>query len=281
MKLAVTGARGYVARNLRRSLAAGGHGIISISRGSPAPLRGERCITSGLGAKQLARKLAGCDALYHLAGAGRQDATSTYRDVNYALAQGAVQLCKAARIPRIIYLSGLGVSPRSTSGYFISKKKAEDAIISSGIDYVVFRPSYIVGRGDHLTRLLRRRARSGTAAVPGSGKYTIQPIHVDDAVGILERAAAGPRFRNKTLDLVGPRQVQFGRYARAVTGARHKKEDLEGLYRRALGDPRTSYGLDDLNILVGSFGGDHRRLCRVSKAGFGATAAMLKAGGLG
>ena len=57
-----------------------------------------------------------------------------------------INMCKKAKIKKIIYASGLGVNASSSTGYFISKYRAEQLIINSGLDFSIFRPSYIVGK---------------------------------------------------------------------------------------------------------------------------------------
>jgi len=42
---------------------------------------------------------------------------------------------KKAKIKKIVYMSGLGVSLNSSVGYFISKYNAEKTIINSGLNY--------------------------------------------------------------------------------------------------------------------------------------------------
>ena len=63
-----------------------------------------------------------------------------------------IKLCKKTKIKKIIYISGLGVTSKSTSAYFISKYKAEQEIIKSGLDYTILRASYIIGKNDSLTK---------------------------------------------------------------------------------------------------------------------------------
>jgi NADH dehydrogenase len=68
-------------------------------------------------------------------------------------------LCKRAKIKKIVYNSGLGVNKSTTFGYFISKLKAEQQIIKSGLDYAILRASYIIGKNDPLTKNLLKQAK--------------------------------------------------------------------------------------------------------------------------
>ena len=45
--------------------------------------------------------------------------------------------------------------------------------------------------------------------IPGSGKYQIQPIFVNDVANVIWKAVISKKFSNKILDLVGPEKVSF------------------------------------------------------------------------
>lgn len=192
--VAVTGAGGYVARRLRERLSRAGAHTVCVSRRRLHRLfPAERhVLTDAYSADDLAAALEGCSALVHLAGSGRVGPDGApYCETNGAVAARAAAACdKAAsaagrggrRMERIVYLSGLGVSASPTTSYFASKLSAERALASSAVPCTVMRPSFIVGRGDPLSRSLARQARRyGAVLVPGSGPHRTQPVHIDDA----------------------------------------------------------------------------------------------------
>src|SRR3989344_4571809 len=131
MQVVVTGASGFVAKNVRKYLSDNNVKLISISRKNFKKFKNEK---------------------------------------------------------KIIYTSGLGVSKNTTLGYFISKYKAERQIIDSKLDYTIFRPSYIVGKGDLFTKYLKKQIKAGQIQIPGSGNYSIQPIYIDDVSKIIFNA---------------------------------------------------------------------------------------------
>lgn len=265
IQIAITGAGGFVGTSLRRYLSSNGLRLISLTRKKLAPVQFEKNIVfSDLGLKGIANRARGCDALVHLIGSGAQTVDADYHSVNVLNAEKAVLLCKRAGIKKIVYISGLGVRPDTTSGYFISKLKAERLISRSGLDYTILRASYIVGKGDPLSKNLARQARSGTILIPGSGSYRLQPISVDDVCKVILHSVTDANLSNKTVDLVGPKTVTFAEYARRFAKSKKaatKKIDLQEAYHDALNRPSSAvYGLDDLNILVGDFTSSHKRL---------------------
>jgi len=267
LQIAITGANGFVGKNIREFLSHNKIAVTSLTRGRQPPLKYETNIRySDLDQKSLIAKLENCDALVHLIGQGTQSVDFTYEDVNVELTKKTVRLCKNAKIRKIIYISGFGVDKSTTFGYFISKLKAEREIIESGLDYTILRASYIIGNNDPLTKNLNKQIKSGLIIIPGSGSYRLQPISVNDVAKVILASVTNKQFSNKIVDLVGPQTITFESFVKKFVKnrAKIKKIDLEYAYHTALNQPKnTIYGLDDLNILVGNFVGDHKNLERL------------------
>ncbi|RNJ80749.1 MAG: NAD-dependent epimerase/dehydratase family protein [Nitrosopumilus sp. B06] len=281
VRITVTGASGFVARHLRGHLLQNGVDTVSISRNNFALLKGEQKIISQDYEKGVLSGIRGSDALIHLVGIGRQSVQNRYGTVNTGITENVIRLCKKAGIKRIIYLSGLGVSSGTQLEYFISKYNAEQMIKKSGLDYVIFRPSYIVGGDDPLSCHLKKQIKNKVIEIPGSGRYSFQPIHIGDVAQILLDSATKGRFRNKTLDLVGPERITFGKYVRLFSPkTRIQKIDLEKAYHTAMTSPGQEPGVDDLNIMVGSFEGNHEKLADTAGIKFQSVVNILKSGRL-
>ena len=131
--------------------------LISISRSGFKNFKYEtKIISKNYEEKNLIKKIHASDALIHLVGIGKQSVNTDYDMINTELTKHIVNLSKKSRIKKIIFLSGLGVSSKTSLGYFISKYNAEKQIINSGLDFTVFRPSYIVGKDDLFSKNLKK-----------------------------------------------------------------------------------------------------------------------------
>ena len=261
-RVVVTGATGFVGRHVRRHLRNGDVEISSVSRRDFKTFQNEQSIITKSYDSDLLPRIQNHDALIHLIGIGSQSIGHDFDSVNFELTKKITGLCVRADIKKIVYLSGLGVSRHSPLGYFLSKYKAENEIRNSGLDFTIFRPSYIVGKDDLLTKKLNRQIRRGLVTIPGSGRFCIQPVSISDASKIICDSITGKKFSNKILDLVGPETVTFEDYVRRFLGTAKidiKKIPFEKAYHDAVsgvGD----FGVDDLNLLAGDFHGDPRRL---------------------
>lgn len=282
IQVVVTGASGFVAKNLRKYLSENNINLISISRNDFKSLRNEsKIVSKTYDEKNLVSRIQNSDALIHLIGIGRQTVGVDYNSVNVEFTKNLINLCKKAKIKKIVYTSGLGVSSKSSTGYFISKYKAEKLIINSGLEYTIFRPSYIVGKDDFLTKLLKKQIKNHEIQIPGSGNYLIQPIHINDVVKIIFQSITQTKYRNKILDLVGPDIVTFQQYVKFFsqkTKTPTKKINLENSYHEAITNPKFDFGVDDLNILIGNFKGNHQRLKKISQMEYQSVIELLKSG---
>ena len=268
IRIVVVGASGFIGKNLRKFLHELNLDVLAISRKNFRKHASEVKITStNLLEPKLQTKLKNYDALVHLIGTGRRSPKSMFEEINLNLTKNAIKTCKKAGIKKIIFISGLGVSKSNTSKYFVSKYRAELEIISSGLDYTIFRASYIIGKTDHLTKRLSKQMKKGVMIIPGSGKYRLQPIFVLDAAKIILEAILEKKFSKKIIDLVGPQQISFEDFVKIFsknTKVKIHKISLEDAYDEANRNPNSVYSLESLNILVGDYISDGKQLQKLS-----------------
>ena len=265
--ITITGANGFVAKNLRKFLSKNHIKVIAIARKTFQKHHTETAVYSKtLLEKGLQNKLRNCDALVHLIGIGKQSFKYNFED-NIDLTKNMIKTCKKSGIKKIVYISGLGVTKNSRSDYFISKYKAEQEIINSGLNYTIFRPSYIVGKKDYLSKFILKQIKKGIVIIPGSGKYRLQPIFVEDVAKIIVESIYEKKFSNKILDLVGPEIIKFEDFVRYFVKnkkTRIQKINLESIYHDALHNPKSIYDLDSLNLLIGDYTGNLKQLQKIS-----------------
>ena len=266
--IVVAGANGFVGKNLRSFLHENKINVLAISRKNFQKYSSEiKIISTNISDPKLQTKLKNYDALINLIGIGRQTPKSTFDEINLNLTKDVIKTCKNAGIKKIIFISGLGVSKSNTSDYFASKYKAEQEIINSGLDYTIFRASYIIGKTDHLTKALSKQMKSGVIVIPGSGKYRLQPIFMEDVAKIILETVLEKKFSKKIMDLVGPQKISFEDFVKLFAGnteVKIKKISIEDAYDEAKRNAKAVYGLESLNILVGDYTSDGKQLQKLS-----------------
>jgi len=220
MRLAVTGANGFVGRHVIEHAARAGWDVVGIVRSEAASrvvgeFGGRPALLTDPRFEGLPNVLEGADAVVHLAQIGAERGGQTYDSVNIGLTARVLDACRLAGVPRFVYFSGLGVarygrSRRSTNGYFLSKLAAETLVFRSGCEGIVFRPSYVVGPGDAFVTASLAAMAAGEVERPGDGSYRMQPIFVEDAAALVLAAVERPGGAFPTVfDLVGPEALSY------------------------------------------------------------------------
>lgn len=218
LRIAVTGANGFVGRQLARLAQAEGveiHGVVRSKQAARAVILSgaHPVIVGSLEPDALAAAFAGARAVVHLAQIGAERGGATYEALNVEGTRAVIAAARAAAVPRIVFLSGLGVarygmSRRCTNPYFLSKLAAELLLFRSGLQVCVLRPSYVVGPGGELIPGLLREMAEGSVERIGDGRYRMQPIAARDAAAAI-LAAASLQRSPAVFDLVGPEPMQY------------------------------------------------------------------------
>jgi NADH dehydrogenase len=124
---------------------------------------------------------------------------------------------KSAGIKKIVHVSIANPDKASRFPYYRGKAMLEEAVMASGLDYAIIRPTVIFGPEDILINniawLLRRFP---IFAIAGSGEYRIQPIFVEDMAELAVRA--GQEGKNVVFDAVGPEVFTFEELVRLLAG---------------------------------------------------------------
>ena len=106
---------------------------------------------------------------------------------------------------------------------------------------------------------------------------------MSDVVKVILESVSQLKFNNKIIDLVGPDYVTFEKYVKLFskgTKVKIRKINLEHAYHSAIINSKSNFGIDDLNILIGNFKGNHERLAKISKIKFQSVLETLQSGRL-
>ena len=229
MKVLVTGGTGFVGPHVVRAIAERGHDLKLLVRDSTRSreLPGQPVVGEMTNTVSLQHAVEGIEAVVHLV-AIRQGKEEQFRRV---MEQGTRDLVTAARdagVRRFVLMSALGTSEETKDlvPYYHAKWEMEQAVKGSGVDHVIFRPSFVFGRDGGILPTFRKLAKL-TPATPiiGSGEQRIQPIWVDDVALYFAEALDKPETTNRTFDLGGPDIVSwndFWQRLRTTLGIRRR-----------------------------------------------------------
>lgn len=241
MRIAITGATGFIGSYMVRGMAREGHHVRVLARKGreaavqhPPEGRCEVHVGDLTDAKSLEGFLDDCDLLLHLASAHEHLGQDEMQQVNI---RGTEHLVAEARRSapkhiKIWIISSAAISVPGYSYYRDSKRVQEKIVRGSGIDWASFRPTLVYGVGDqrHTGPLLRRCAqRGGTLWVPHHGLAKLNPVHVEDVVDAVIKFFGFERGIDCVYELAGPAGLTYNEFIDltiAAAGGTIKRRNL-------------------------------------------------------
>lgn len=188
MKVFVTGATGFVGREVTWRLLAEGHLPVCLTlpgseNGLVMPDRVILHRGDVTGPESLRGALQGCEAVIHLVGIIREfpERGVTFQRLHVEAVRNMLTAARGQGVSRFIHMSSNGAAREGKTAYYQSKWRAEQKVRRSGASWTIFRPSIIFGKEDYFSNKLADLIRR-LPAVPviGDGRYRIAPVAVED-----------------------------------------------------------------------------------------------------
>lgn len=123
------------------------------------------------------------------------------------------EAARRAGVGRIVHVSITCPDIRSSLSYFHGKAVLEKELENLGVPYSVLRPAVLFGEEPGEDILINNMAwvlrHVPVVGVPGSGKYRLQPIHVQDLAALAVREALREDGESSVIEAVGPETYTF------------------------------------------------------------------------
>jgi uncharacterized protein YbjT (DUF2867 family) len=217
----VTGATGFVGPNVVHALRERDLPVRCLVRkpssGTASTLAAWGCeLVQGdvTDAGSLMRGVDGVEVVVHLV-AIRQGSDEQFRQVMEQATRELVAVATPVGVRRIVLMSALGTSEetRDLVPYYRAKWEMEQTVAASGLEYVIFRPSFIFGRDGGILSTFRKLARlAPVTPIIGSGERRIQPIWVDDVASYFAAGVGLPEANGRIFELGGPDVVSWNEF---------------------------------------------------------------------
>jgi nucleoside-diphosphate-sugar epimerase len=189
VKLAITGATGFVGGHLLDRAQAEGHEVRALTRRPQPPRPGVTWISGSLETPDaLAELVRGADAVVHAAAAVNAPDAAGFEDANV---RGTASLLAAlAPGQRLVHVSSLAAREPALSNYGRSKAGAEAAVAASAAGWTIVRPPAVYGPGDlEMLEIFRAAARARIIPLPPRGRASM--LHARDLADLLLRLCGG------------------------------------------------------------------------------------------
>lgn len=167
--------------------------------------------------ESLGRAVERCDAVVHLV-AIIQGRPEDFEQVMVEGTRNLVSAAQEAAVGRFVLMSALGASEETKDlvPYYGAKWRMERMVKDSGLEHVIFRPSFIFGKdGGALPTFLKVARLAPVTPIIGSGEQRLQPIWVEDVAAFFAGAVDLFEAANRTFEVGGPDVVDWNElYAR-------------------------------------------------------------------
>lgn len=213
MRVLLTGASGFIGGHLLRALLDDGHRVVAVSRRDPV---------SGVWmaqhlAKDFSEALTPADwegavqdieVVINAVGVLREQGSQRFETLHHRAPAALFKAAAAAGVKRIVQISALGADEEATTGYHLTKKSADDFLLSLPVEAVIVQPSVVFGPGGAATAMFSMQARLPLIPLPGQGQQVVQPIHVDDladlVLALATRDDVAAQYAGRRVAAVGP-----------------------------------------------------------------------------
>lgn len=223
-RIAVIGATGLLGSQITARLSERGKDVIGVARHvaeGPRRLPQVRWVALDLAAAERHdwdTLLTGVDAVVNCAGALQDGPADDLAGTHETGLRLLVAACESANIRRFVHFSAMGVDQATPTEFSRSKQAGDDALAASSLDWVILRPSVVLGGPAYGGGALIR----GLAALPllpvMADTAPLRPVTLDDVVATVAFFLEARAPTRVALNLSGPGQFDF--------------TELVGLYRQ-------------------------------------------------
>lgn len=242
MRVFMTGASGFLGRRITPRLREQGHSITALllPQETPDAAAADRFVHGDITRPEsLAGAMSDHDAVVHLAGAvGYGQSFERCRSLNRDGTQNVAREAVRAGARRFVHMSSVSVYGRVANvrlaedaplrrigdPYGDTKADAEEIVraraCAGELDLTILRPTVIWGPGDALfLPKLVENLRSGKARIVGSGRNSVDAVHVDDVADLVARVLASPASIGRTYNVNHPHNPTWSEFVALVAQA--------------------------------------------------------------
>lgn len=237
MRIFVTGATGFVGREVVRHLQQNGHDVFALCR-NPDELyvSGVQKVRGDiLEPHTFEPQLREAEACVHCIGILRAfpDKGVTFEKLHYQATLNLVRACGKVGVQRYIHISANGVEKNPTTEYMRSKAKSEQAVRSSSLDWTILRPSVVYGGNpnkENFVKMLQDNlSRAPIFPYFGNGEYCLAPISTWELAETVRRCLENKETIGKAIHLGGEEVYTYKALLRLLCEAGKFKTSLFSL----------------------------------------------------
>ncbi len=209
----VTGGSGFIGRRVVARLVDSGHKVRVLARGqrrAELPDGVEVAQANVVTGEGLPEAMAGVEKVVHLVAIIRETGDQTFQTVIWRGTERVVDAAKVAAVKKLVYVSAIGARDDPAYPYLQAKWQAERAVMRSGLNHTILRPSVVFGEDDEFINALVGLVRyNPLVPVAGDGKTKFQPLWVEDLATCVVVCLDEDAHDGEVLEVGGPEHLTY------------------------------------------------------------------------
>ena len=155
----------------------------------------------------------GIKEVVHLAAVVGSDNSKLTYEVNYRGTKNLVEVMKEHKVKKLIAMSSVAADFIHLGAYGKSKRKVENLLFSSNLNFIIVKPTLIYGKeGLEFKKISTFIKKFPILPIVGNGKSKKQPVYVDDIVSLLVEIIKQNKFNRKVYNAGGPDILSFNKF---------------------------------------------------------------------
>ncbi len=214
MKILITGASGFIGSHITAALLRAGHEIIACVR-DPASAKQRWPNATTIQAdfnrdhdiEVWRPRLQGVDLVINAVGIIRETRHHTFNALHAAAPCALFKAAEQMGVTKVIQISALGADATAFSHYHLSKRAADECLMSLALDWAIVMPSIVYGPGAKSMAFFWAMAALPLIPLVAEGNQPVQPIHIDDLTRAVLQLIEPNAPKQLRIEMVGPTPI--------------------------------------------------------------------------
>jgi uncharacterized protein YbjT (DUF2867 family) len=208
MRILIVGGTGFIGSAINARLCAEGHECVTAARHTTAQCGAGhvQIDLAQVNADNWKAMLKGFDVVINVAGALQGQ---NLHGLHVSGSDALYAACESEGIRRVIHFSAIGTDRDTPSIFSRTKRESEATLTSRDLNWVILRPSVVIGRSAYGGSALLRGLASLPLLPVMPDTAAIQPVHLDDIVETVVFFLRPDAPSRLALDLAGPEEMTF------------------------------------------------------------------------